>query len=159
MLTRGQAVRLNCVPLLGNTANPAGVQYCSAGVVVAASPHPTVPFSCLTSSQVLQDDFKIFFMKVVGKLNSVGKMDGELGSKPPPNKFPKSFFRLVAGKMCSMLPKPEYLVLATTKPAPKPKTAETRKSEKLPPGVSSDEAVPPAGLSLELSVPLAAADD
>ena len=115
---------------------------------MAASPHPTVPFSCLTSSQVLQDDFKIFFMKVVGKLNSVGKMDGELGSKPPPNKFPKSFFRLVAGKMCSMLPKPEYLVLATTKPAPKPKTAETRKSENLPPGVSSDEAVPPAGLSL-----------
>ena len=55
------------------------------------------------SSQELLDDFKIFLMKVVGKLKRACKIDGELGSEPPPNKFPKSFFRLLATKNCLMM--------------------------------------------------------
>ena len=132
MLTRRQAVQLNCIPLLGNTANPVGVQYCSAGVVVSTIPHPTVPFTCLISSQELLDDFNIFLMKVVGKLRGPARwMEG----LDPNHRFPKSFFRLLVTKNCSMMPKEEYPY--TLKPAPKSQ-ADTRKSERLlPPGFAS----------------------
>jgi len=114
LLKPGQEVRLNVVPLLSNTSNEAGVHYCSAGVLVTKDFQTIpVPVNCVGSSKDFTDEFKIYFMKVLRNLNKLGKLEGDIGKKIPPEKIPAS---LKKGKQGRMSLRPEYMTCNISKP-------------------------------------------
>ena len=90
VLQAGQKVFLNAVPLISMPPNTAQVHYTSCGLVVAKTA-AALPVHCISSSQELTEEFKLFYMKVLKELDEKGQLDpaSSIYSTNHPVKIPR----------------------------------------------------------------------
>ena len=132
-----QKITFNAVPLLSNPEeNNADIWYVSSGVLVTGGEHRqfvTVPVNCVTSSNKLTEDFKMYFMKIIRNVTTSGQNESESIPRVAPAKFPPDFYVGEKGKLAL---RSEYLQSSGTETTGKKKSKKKTSVGQIAPSVS-----------------------
>ena len=115
-----QEIVFNAVALLSHPdSNQADISYVTTGVAVPMTPQTTVsvPLTGLSSGHKLTEDFKKFFVQIIGSLDTSGQFEEKTLPECHPPKFPQIYQEGRKGKMSL---RPEFTpadVLITGVPA------------------------------------------